>query len=240
MKKILFLFTLVLLATGLMAQKIVNDPNAEARKVSSFHGIKVSNAFDVYISQGNTDAVAISASDEETRKKIETKVENGILIVRLDADKNFWKGWNNSRKKLKAYISVKKLDYLNISGACDVFMEEGISADVLKMVVSGASDVKGKINAKTFDLDINGASDITLTGVVENFSVNASGASDFKGYDLVTNMCEAKASGASSVSITVNKELNATASGASSVRFKGEGLIRDLKTSGASSVSRKS
>jgi hypothetical protein len=46
--------------------------------------------------------------------------------------------------------------------------------------------------------------------------------------------------GASSVNITVNKELNANASGASSVRFKGEGLIRDIKTSGSSNVTRKS
>jgi hypothetical protein len=34
--------------------------------------------------------------------------------------------------------------------------------------------------------------------------------------------------------------LNAKASGASSVRFRGEGLIRDIKTSGASNVTRKS
>ena len=35
-------------------------------------------------------------------------------------------------------------------------------------------------------------------------------------------------------------KLNADASGASTVRFKGEGLIRDIKTSGASNVTRKS
>jgi len=71
-------------------------------------------------------------------------------------------------------------------------------------------------------------------------SVEASGASDFKGFDMTTNYCTAEASGASSVNITVNKELNAKASGASSVRFKGEGLIRDIKTSGSSNVTRKS
>ena len=38
-------------------------------------------------------------------------------------------------------------------------------------------------------------------------SVEASGASDFKGFDMTTNYCTAEASGASSVNITVNKEL---------------------------------
>ena len=59
---------------------------------------------------------------------------------------------------------------------------------------------------------------------------------DFKGFDLATNYCDAEVSGATSVNITVNKELYANASGASDVRFKGEGLIRDIKTSGASNV----
>ena len=240
MKKYAFVLSLLIVAGGLFAQKTINDVNAEMRQVPDFHGIKISNAFDVYITQDNKTGLAVSASDIETRQKIETKVENGILIVRLETDKNFWKKIKIGNKKLKAYISVKSLDYLSVSGACDVFFEDGISVEKMQMNVSGASDIKGKINAKSLDVDLSGASDITLNGNAENFSVKASGASDFKGYDFVSNMCDAEASGASSVSITVNKELNAQASGASSVRFKGEGLIRDLKTSGASSVSRKS
>jgi hypothetical protein len=224
----------------LFAQKTINDPNAEARKLSGFHAIKVSNAFDVYISQGNEDAVAISASKQEYREKIITKVENGVLIIRFDDDKKFWKGWNSDRQKLKAYISIKKIDKLDVGGACDVFFEDGISAEDLVVNLSGASDLKGKIEAKKLLFDISGASDATISGNAADLKVEASGASDFKGFDLVSNYCDAKASGASSVNITVNKELSAHASGASSVRFKGEGLIRDIKTSGASNVTRKS
>jgi hypothetical protein len=51
-------------------------------------------------------------------------------------------------------------------------------------------------------------------------------------------MCNVKASGASDIKITVNKELSAQASGASDVRYKGERIIRDLKTSRSSSVSK--
>ncbi len=69
-------------------------------------------------------------------------------------------------------------------------------------------------------------------------NVEASGASDFKGFDLVTDYCDVRASGASGIRITVNKELSAHASGASDIKYKGDGLIRDLKTGGASSVSR--
>ena len=240
MKNILSLFISAFIATAAFSQKTINDENAELRSLSGFHAINVSSAFDVYISQGNEEAVAISAASTEMKQRIKTSVENGVLIIRFENDKKFWKGWNSDKQKLKAYISIKKLDNLKVSGACDVFFEEGISADDLSINFSGASDLKGKVNAKNLVVDISGASDITLTGNAASLKVEASGASDFKGFDLVTNFCDAKASGASSVNITVNKELNATASGASDVRFKGEGLIREIKTSGASSVSRRS
>ena len=240
MKKIQVMLMAMLVSAVLFAQKTINDPNAEPRNLSGFHAIKISNAFDIYISQGNEDAVAISASKAEYREKIITKVENGVLIIRFDDDKKFWKGWNGDKTKLKAYISVKKLDKLDVSAACDVYFEGGISAEELQVNLSGASDLKGKIEAKKLRFVISGASDATISGNAAELSVDASGASDFKGFDMVTNYCTAEASGASSVNITVNKELNAKASGASSVRFKGEGLIRDIKTSGSSDVTRKS
>ena len=240
MKKIQVLMLSMAICTVSIAQKTINDPNAEPRSVGAFHAIKVGNAFDVYISQGNEDALAISASKQEYKNKITTKVENGTLIIKFDEDKKFWKGLSGEKTKLKAYISVKKLDKLDVSGACDVFFEDGISAEDLTIELSGASDVKGKVDAKKLMVNINGASDITLTGNAADLDIEASGASDFKGFELVSNYCKAKASGASSINITVNKELNANASGASSVRFKGEGLIRDIKTSGASNVTRRS
>ena len=240
MKKLSVLLMSFLVSAILFAQKTINDPNAEPRTVGSFHAIRISNAFEVYINQGNEDAVAISASNDELKSKIITKVENGVLIIKFDEDKKFWKGWNGSKHRLKAYISIKKIDALNVSGACNIFFEDGLSAEGLSIDLSGASDMKGKIEAKTLKVDISGASSASISGNAATLAVNASGASDFKGYDLVTNYCDAKASGASSVNITVNKELNANASGASSVRFKGEGLIRDIKTSGASNVTRKS
>jgi len=240
MKKIQVALMLMFVSAVLFAQKTINDPNAESRNLSGFHGIKVSNAFEVQISQGNEDAVAISASKQEYKDKIITKVENGILVIRFDDDKKFWKGWNSEKQKLKAYISIKRIDKLDISGACNVSFEDGLSAEGLSLNLSGASDIEGKIDAKTLKIVISGASSATISGNAATLDVEASGASDFKGYELVTNFCDVKASGASSVNITVNKELNADASGASTVRFKGEGLIRDIKTSGASNVTRKS
>jgi len=215
----------------------INDANAEIREAKNFHAIKLSNAFDVYITQSNEESVAVSASDVKYRNEIEVKVEGGVLIIGLKRS-SLTKKWNGSKMKLRAYISFKNIDKLDVSGACDVSIQGKIKEENLKIVLSGASDIKGEFDVQKMNIDLSGASDMTVTGLASNLSIEASGASSFKGYDFKTDYCDADISGASSIKITVNKELSARASGASDLRYQGDGLIRDIKTNGASSVSR--
>jgi len=233
MKKLSVLLLGLVVTAGVFAQQ-VNDPNAEVRVAKNYHGINVSNAFDVYLSQSNEEAVAVSAATDKDKAMITVEVKDGILYVGLEKGSR----WSNGNRKLKAYISFKNIDKLHISGACDVYITGVLKADKLSIDQSGASDLKGKLDVKDLTVDISGASDITVSGTASKLNVEASGASDFKGFDLVTDYCDARASGASGIRITVNKELSAHASGASDVKYKGDGLIRDLKTGGASSVSR--
>lgn len=217
--------------------KEVNDPNAEVRKVNSFHAIKVSHAIDLYISQSSTEAVAVSASKDEYRNRIKTEVENGVLKIWYDNGSK----WTKGDKKLRAYISFKTLTRLSASGASDVYVTGTIKADDLNINMSGASDFTGAVQANSLIVDLSGASDMTVTGgSVSTLKIEVSGASDFKGYDLQADNCSAKASGASEIKITVNKELSAHASGASGVHYKGNGVTRDVKANGASSISKKS
>ncbi len=235
MLKILPSFLFILLVTAAGAQKTFNDPNAEVRQASGFHAISVSNAFNVYLTQGTAEAVAVSAADQKGRDQILVEVKNGILYIGLKKDA--WKLFKGNRK-LKAYISCKNIDRLDISGATDLFIQGTLKADDLRIDVSGASNAKGVLEAKSMIIDLNGASDMTASGRVGNLKIVASGASNFKGVELSTDYCDARASGASDIRITVNKELSAHASGASDVKFKGQGVIRDIKTSGAGSISR--
>lgn len=233
MRKVLFLLTLLIAGTAINAQQI-NDPNVQVREVTNFNAISVSHSFDVYLSQGKEEGVAVSAANTKDRDMITVEVKDGVLYIGLDKG---WK-WNTGNKKLKAYISFKQIGKLSISGACDVFISGILKADDLSIHQSGASDLKGELDVTKLSIDLSGASDMTVTGKASQLSVEASGASDFKGYGLVTDVCDAHASGASDIRITVNKELSAQASGASDVKYKGNGVVKDLKSSGSSSVSK--
>ena len=107
------------------------------------------------------------------------------------------------------------------------------------MILSGASDFKGVVDVSALEVDLSGASDVKISGTATNLNIESSGASDVDGYGLVTDICSAKASGASDIHVTVNKELNAHASGASNIYYHGTGVIKEVQSTGASSVAKK-
>jgi len=237
MKNIIFALAFLMTSGFVSAQKVVNDANAEVRKVSSFHAIHISNAIDAVITQGAEEGLAVSANNKEDVADIKTAVDGGVLKIWFE-QKNKW--WPKNRK-LKAYISVKNLDELKASGASDIKIDGSLTASHLKIDFSGASDLEGKLTvSNNLDIHLSGASDLKITGSAKEVSIDANGASDVKAFDFTTTNCTVDASGASSVRITVDKELSARLSGASSVQYKGSAMIKDIKTSGASSISRKS
>ena len=215
MKHIFFFFLFIAFSIFSRAQKVVNDENAEVRPITSFHAIHVSNSFDVIITQGGEESLAVSASNKEDLPAIKTTVEKGVLKIWFD-QKNSW--WPKNRK-LKAYISVKNINELKGSGAADIEIEGTLQATDLKLNFSGASDLDGKIvTTNKLDIHLSGASDVSISGSASEVEIDASGASVVKAFDFKTNNCVVDASGASKVRITVEKELSASLSGASKVQ----------------------
>ncbi len=228
---------LLLILSSACAQnpkKMVFDGAAEDRNLSGFTTINLSSAFDVYISQGNQDAVAVSASDESATKRIKTYVSGGVLYIAFDAKGWSWSSWKNN--KLKAYVTVKHLEKLAVSGACNVSFVDAITSDRLFVSISGASDIKGPVKVNSLKVGASGASNISLSGTATESDFNISGACSIKSIDLVTENCAVVASGASSIRLTINQSLKSNISGASDIRYKGTVSRFDTKSSGASSI----
>lgn len=235
MKKLLFLFLLAGFTAS--AQKIVNDENAVKREVKSFTAIKVTDGIDVYLSQGE-EAVAVSASEPKYRERIVTEVVNGVLKIYYDREGK-WLSDNSYRKKLKAYVSYKTLEKLEISAGADVSMEGTLTAAKLKVDISSGASFTGKVDVTDLDVDQSSGAGSDFTGKATNLKVETSSGAVFRGYDLATDICNAQASSGGSVRVTVNKELTAKASSGGGIHYKGSGLIRDVDTGSGGSVKRK-
>lgn len=235
MKKLLFsLITLISLTAFAQEHKAINDANATVRSLSgSFSAISVSSGIDLYLSQGNEESLAVSAFDQKHLDRLKTEVVNGTLKIYYD---NKGVTWKTENRKLKAYVSFKTLQKLNVSAGSDATVKGSITADNFDLDVSSGSDFKGAITAKALSVEVSSGASISISGKSDKLKVDVSSGADFKGYDLVTDYCDASASSGAGVRVTINKELNAKASSGGDIHYKGEALIRDIKTSSGGSV----
>jgi len=238
MKKILIAVASFLFASVAMAQqKVINDPNAQVRNVKDFHAIRVSNGIHLYLTQGNEEKVAVSATDPEYRDHIVTEVVNGVLRIYFDKNGHDWD--NYDKRKLRAYVSCKVLDELKGNSGSNVEVDGSIKSNELDMDFTSGASFNGNINVTKLTMQQNSGAETNISGTAVNCTIEASSGSSMKGYDLTTDNCDASTSSGANLRITVNKELVASASSGGQIHYRGNGVIREINTSSGGEVSKR-
>lgn len=238
------LFCLLLLISAVQAypqtnepQTVINDPNAEVRKLPAFSGIQVSHGIALFVKQGNQHGVAVSASEKQYRDRIRTAVENGVLKIYYD-NEGWLKNENKSNKKLKAYVSVNNLEKLTGSSGSSIVIDGSLNSNKLVLDLSSGSNFKGDVRASELNIEQSSGAVSKISGKAKKVNVETSSGSSVHGYDLSSDFCVASAHSGGHVEISVNTELTGKASSGGNVRYKGDGVIKTKSTSSGGSVSK--
>ncbi len=217
MKRIGTLLLLVFFSlTAAHAQKVIYDDNVQKRTVNSFHAIETSSGIEVIISKGDKEELAVSAGNKDYLDEVRTVVQNGVLKISRTDDWKLWRQWKNWH--IKVYVSYTKLEELKAS--------------------SGGSINGSDISLEKLSARLNSGGSITLSGTVGSLDVDGNSGAQFHGYALKVNNCLAEASSGAGIQVTVDKEISAKANSGGYIRYKGEGLIRDINVNSGGSFKR--
>jgi hypothetical protein len=206
----------------------------QEENITGFDEVDVSNAFTVDIRQGDSFSVVIRV-DDNLLKYLEVVKQGKTLKIGLEPGRTY----NIRRATREADVTMPELNGLELSGATLGTISEFESTGRLDVDLSGASQLRGDIEAGDARFDISGASRVTLSGSAGDVTIDASGASTANLADFAVGDASVKASGASTVTVDAGGRLDAEASGASSVFYIGNPTLGNIDTSGASSVKRK-
>lgn len=229
---ILMIGMVAVLPKSTLAEKYLRgngNVEKETRNISSFSAIDVSSAFEIYLTQDNKEGLVIEA-DENLMEHIITEVRGGVLKI-------YVKGNVRNVRTMKAYISFKMIDKIELSGACNIRGEGTYKFNDLDIGASGAAEINMAFTADKVYLDLSGASEIQFTGSANKLTVDVSGATELYAQDFEVKECSIDASGASTIKVFATEELSVDASGASTIRYKGQPMV-NFDTSGASSIRR--
>jgi Putative auto-transporter adhesin, head GIN domain len=235
MKKTILIACLVLFYGGGFAQdQLLMDGNASLREISgSFNKVAVSSNIKLILSQGDPIALAVSASSDKFKDDIKTVVKDGVLNIFIDGNMK----WGNSRSRNNTvYLSFKNLTLIKASEAAEIIALGTLSLQKAQVALSGASKFTAAFKAGQLEFDLSGASKATCKGAVEELIISCSGASDMNGNALTAEKATLEASGASDISVSVNKEVYIEASGASHINYHGKPALLKVKASGVSKI----
>lgn len=217
----------------LMIASLAFAQTREKRDVSNFHALSVSDAFVVEISVGDTESLEVEIEDE-FRDDLITEVRGGMLVIRLDDD-----DWGRKKRRMKssakAFLTVKSLDKIRISGAVSLRTLDILKSSRMSIELSGASVVQIELETEKLDLQASGACVINMEGSAKNQTVKMSGSSIYRAFDLESETAVIRVSGASNARVYASDDLDVRASGASSIYYKGNASVKS-DTSGASSI----
>jgi len=203
----------------------------EARTAGSFSEVDVSGAIDLIVQQDAVSKVEIE-TDENLLQYIDVRMEGDQLVISARNGYDL-----DPTSSVKAYVSAPEIKAIEASGACKVRSTNQLSSNSsITISLSGAST--GVIDARCPEVksDISGASQITLRGQTKDARLEASGSSRIEAFDLLAENSVVDISGASHANVFASVKLDAEASGASGVRYRGNAQEVRSDASGASSV----
>jgi len=228
----LFLFQLALVS----AQEI-KDANAKKRNVGNFHGIEVGTGIRLFLSNGATEEVVVSADKTEFRDKIIAEVENGILKLHYDT-KLGSVNKKNETKNLRAYVSYKQLNKLIVSTGAVVEMKNVLSTPSLELSATTGATFNGEISTTSLKIDQSTGSRVMISGKADKLEAEGSTGSKLEGEELKTMNCSVIVNTGARVTITAEKELKVKAGTGGTVKYKGNASVTEVKSNTGGTVSK--
>ncbi len=210
------------------------ESDSQSYQFKDFDEVRLISLFDFEIVKGNDYIVRLEGDDDEL-DDVYLEQNDDELEIRYGKNSDWWKN-RKRRDKIRLFIEMPELEYLKVTGACEGEVRNFNSSDVT-LDIEGASKVWADMDTKFLEVDLIGASELTLIGNGEDLKVDLSGASELDAFNYIVDEADVRVNGASTAKVNVKRELEADASGASKVRYRGDARV-SANSNGLSSVKR--
>lgn len=248
--------TLVFIA--LLVTSLALAQNKETVNVDTFTKIAFRVPGKLYLKQGSPQSVVLEG-DKEFLKELDTRVESGKLIIGKEGKWNWGSNWNDDDKVI-AYVTVKDINAISVSGSGDLIGQTKIVTTDMDLNVSGSGNLTIDVQASgDLEADVSGSGRIELKGSSRTFDSDVSGSGKVTMNTTVSGSATFGISGSGKIEASGSaKEVKATISGSGKVyaanleaercevRISGSGDVEinvkselDANISGSGSVSYK-
>jgi exonuclease V gamma subunit len=188
---------------------------SDVRQISGFHGVRASDAIDVYLKKGDKESIRVEVSGVSVSDVI-TEIAGSYLRIHMRS------GNYRGKRTIKVYVTYLALDRISASSASNIFSEGEIKSNRMDISVSSAASVEATLDvADEVAVEASSAGNVVLEGKTKSCSVEASSAGDVDAYRLEAQTVHANTSSAGVAKVNVTQALQADASSGGTIRYRG-------------------
>lgn len=224
-------FILLLLSCNKETIRVTDDITEVEVNISDYDGIKISDAFTVYLNLTEQNKGIVVEANANLHEKIILEKEGTYLRIKIKKNTTI-----KGEAVMNIYINTPAINEVYATGASEVILNNTWVNTKSKIELSGASRFTGEVNIQALELNLSGASYADLFGSLTSLKASLNGSSNLKDYDLDTASLELQLSGASTSFLSVSDRIKVHASGASVLMYKGDAIIEEQQLSGSSQV----
>ncbi len=194
------------------AEKGNGKMTTEVRNIKeSFSSIDVSSAIEVVLEQSSDKFVTVEA-ESNLQKLIDTKVENGVLIIEP-------KESINATKTIKVTIRMPKIEGLDASSGSAIKGIGTFKGDAISIDASSAAEVEVKLEYDDIILDASSSGNINTKGIALKLETSASSGSQIQANELLVNEVTADVSSGGNIKVHPIVSLKGSASSGGSILY---------------------
>lgn len=202
---------------------------SDSRLLEDFTGLDIRIPANVKIMLGDEPGIVINAQESYVNA-ISTNISRGKLMLLGDVCKA-----DNS--EINIVVTAPDIEYTAIRGSADVYSDNPLKSDDLKIKIEGSGSVYFDIFSNEVVAEIAGSGNIILVGTCDNLEVDIDGSGDFKGAGLNTFSSRAEINGSGTASVVAHNKLNATVVGSGVIDYTGNPEI-NISISGSGTVNK--
>ena len=192
----------------------------ESRAIAGVDSVSVGGIGTLLITQDGTESLTLEGEDN-LLPLIRTEVQHGRLRIGLDELHPI-----RPTQPLLFHLHATTLTALDLSGAAGA-QAAALTGNQIALRTSGTGQIRiDRLTAGGLTVDISGTGSVQVAGAITAQSVTISGAGHYNAAGLASRQAHITVSGAGGAVVDVAETLDVHISGAGSVTYAGQPVIR--------------
>ena len=207
------------------------DLITEERDLDEFTSIENSGPFDLFVTVGEDQSLAITI-DDNLMDVVQTRVRRGTLEIY--SKHNF-----KSHRRSRIDITVPKLEELTVDGSGDIEVTN-VQSEEFDIEISGSGDVDlTEMNAGEMYISIDGSGDVRADGQAQQLEIGINGSGDVDARRLEAEDVTVKVHGSGDVKVFASESFYGRVYGSGDITYWGNPENESSRVSGSGDIRRK-